>query len=229
MKRFATALIALLALVALVTAAGSYESTGQPRLGVDSTSVAPNPQDKSPGVVGPRKTATNQSSQSGATGEPPKSPPEDPDDDGGLSTLIIVGLLGGLFVVAVLAVVLTDDDTRAPPRTGDDPPNDDRPPTPSVDPAYEPPADNAVVRAWQRLTDRVGAVDDSSTPGEAASAAVERGFPTETVEGITDQFESVRYGRTKPSSEQERRANQLADRLDRDGPQQDDTPGGDGA
>jgi len=228
-KRFATALIALLALVALVTAAGSYESTGQPRLGVDSTSVAPNPQDRSPGGVGPGKTATNQSSKSREAGDPPKSPPETPDNDDGLSTLIIVGLLGGLFVVAVLAVVLTDDDTRAPPRTGDNPPNEDRPPTPPVDPAYEPPAENGVVSAWRRLSDRVDTIDDSSTPGEAASVAVERGFPSDTVEGLTDQFESVRYGRESPSSEQERRANRLADRLDGQEPRQDDVTGGDDA
>ncbi|WP_123537369.1 DUF4129 domain-containing protein [Halosimplex salinum] len=233
MKRFATALIALLALVALVTAAGSLgDGVDQPRLGVESTTVAPAPESPSAGGVGegPNATQSAEVVDTEAT-----APAESGDGDGGISSLFVVALVGGLLLAAALAVLLTDDDARAPPRKDDDDGGETtEPPTPAVDPAYDSPAENAVVGAWRRLTERVDGVDDSTTPGEAASAAVDRGFPTEAVEGITGQFEAVRYGREQANSERERRASELAGRLDavdqhRSGANGKRGDGGDGA
>ncbi|MFC7195606.1 DUF4129 domain-containing protein [Halosimplex aquaticum] len=225
MKRFATALIALLALVALVTAAGSLGGADQPTLYSGTT-----PAEKAPmyNGSGAGDGAPNATQSANVVDDETEAPPPDTGDGGGTSSLIVAGLVGALLVAALLAVILTDDDTRAPPRDEDGGDGGDpSPPTPAVDPAYDSPADNAVVRAWRRLTDRAEGVDDATTPGEAASAAVDRGFPADAVEGITGQFESVRYGHEFPGTEQERRAERLADRLDAD--RNGRSPGGDGA
>ncbi|WP_459195111.1 DUF4129 domain-containing protein [Halosimplex sp. J119] len=219
MKRFATALIALLALVALAGASGSLSSGfDQPTLGADSTTIPPDPIDvnRSGGAGSPNATQSAEVVDR-TTGVPVDSGAGS-GGDGGVSSLIVAGLVGALLVAAVLTVVLTDDDTRAPPRDGGtDDGSSSGPPTPPVEPTYDPPADNAVVRAWRGLTERIDGVDDTTTPGETASAALDRGYPTEAVEGITGQFETVRYGRESPTEEQQRRADRLADRIDADG------------
>ncbi|WP_135362880.1 DUF4129 domain-containing protein [Halosimplex halophilum] len=226
MRRSATALIALLALVALVTAAGSLGGTDQPTLYSGTTPTQPMPTGTPPGVGGGANGTDAPDSRRVVEEETPV-PPDESGEDGGVSTLLVAGLVGGLLVALVLAVVLTGDDTRAPPRDeSGDGDGATGPPTPTVDPAYDAPGDNAVVRAWRRLRDRTGA-DESTTPGETAAAAVDRGYPAEAVDRVTRGFEAVRYGRRPPTDEQERRASRLADRLDagddRDG------SGGDGA
>jgi hypothetical protein len=211
-RRSATALVALLALVALVTAAGSLGGTDQPTLYSGTTPTEPMPTGPPPAAPGNGTDATDSRQ---VADETTAVPPDESGGDGGVSTLLIAGLVGGLLVAAALAVLLTGDDTRAPPRdeSGDDGPAG--PPRPTVDPAYDPPADGAVVRAWRRLRDRAGA-DESATPGETAAAAVDRGYPDEAVERVTRGFEAVRYGRQSPTDEQERGARRLADRLDAD-------------
>lgn len=220
MRRFATALIALFALVALVTAAGSFGGTSQPTLYSGTTPTQPMPtQSPAFGVAG--GNGTNATDSRHVIDRETPVPAEGGDTGGGASTLLVAGLVGALLVAAVVAVLLTGDDTRAPPREdsgdGDGPSG----PTPTVDPAYDAPADNAVVRAWRTLRDRVESVDESATPGETAAAAVDRGYPDDAVESVTRGFEAVRYGRRSPTDEQERRAGRLADRLDAGGDDQD--------
>ncbi|WP_049930428.1 DUF4129 domain-containing protein [Halosimplex carlsbadense] len=220
MRRFATALIALFALVALVTAAGSFGGTEQPTLYSGTTPTEPMPVGPPPVAGGGENSTTATDSRDVIDDETPVPPDESGDGDG-VSTLLVAGLFGGLLVAAVVAVLLTGDDARAPPRDesggGNGP---DGPPTPTVEPTYDSPADNAVVRAWRRLRERADA-DETATPGETATAAVERGYPDDAVESVTRGFEAVRYARRSPTDEQERTAGRLADRLeardDRDG------------
>ncbi|QLH79223.1 DUF4129 domain-containing protein [Halosimplex rubrum] len=217
MRRFATALIALFALVALVTAAGSFGGPDQPTLYSGTTPTEPMPTGPLPAGSGGENATTATDSRDVIDGETPV-PPDQSGEDGGVSTLLVAGLVGGLLVAAVLAVLLTGDDSRAPPRDDDgDGDRPSEPPTPSVDPSYDSPADSAVVRAWRRLRDRVEGVDESATPGETAATAVDRGYPDDAVESVTRGFEAVRYGRRSPTDEQERSAGRLADRLDAGG------------
>lgn len=212
-RRSATALIALLAMVALVTAAGSYDVADQPRLGVDATTIPDEPPEPRNGTPAP---ADSTDTDDGETAAPPddrqgqRPAGAEPDGDGGVTGLVVAGLVGALLVAAALAVVLTDDDTRAPPPSDDDRREGDAPPGPTVDPAYDAPPENAVLRAWRSLTDRVEGVDDATTPGEAAARAADRGLPTGVVDEITDEFEAVRYGDAAPTGERERRAEGLA-------------------
>jgi len=188
-QRFAPALIALLAAVALVTAAGSFDAVDGPSVSGDST----------PGESVQRQqggSAPPTPSREGARGS------YDGDDQttaasgsggGGVSALLVAALLGTLVVGGVLVVFLTDDDARAPAGGGE--PGDDRdPPTPAVSPDYESPPDSAVVRAWRTLADRADA-DETATPGETARAARDRGLPRDPVDRVTRHFEAVRYGR----------------------------------
>lgn|GEM_PF-1091515 len=215
MRRFATALIALFALVALVTAAGSFGGTDQPTLYSGTTPTEPMPTGPLPSPGSGDGNGTNATDSRHLVDDETPVPPEESGDGGGISTLLVAGLLGGLLVAAVLAVLLTGDDARAPPRDdGGDGGDPSGPPTASVDPTYDSPDDNAVVRAWRRLRDRVEGVDPSATPGETATAAVEGGYPDDAVESVTRGFEAVRYGRQSPTDEQERSAGRLADRLD---------------
>lgn len=216
-RRFATALIALFALVALVTAAGSFGGPDQPTLYSGTTPTEPMPTGPPPVPVGDAGNETNATDSRDVIDRETPVPPGESATGGGVSTLLVAGLVGGLLVAAVVAVLLTGDDTRVPPREDDSgdggPPG---PPTPSVDPGYDSPADNAVVRAWRRLRDRSGA-GETATPGETATAAVDRGFPADAVESVTRGFEAVRYARRAPTDEQEHRARELSDRLDAGG------------
>lgn len=212
MKRFATAMIALLALVALVTAAGSFDPTDQPQVDAESTPGESALEAASGDVeAGDRSGATQSSNHvDSATRIPPDS-----GDGGGISWLVVAALVGGLVATAVLAVVLTGDDARAPPREGDDPAGDEPEPTiPAVEPTYDSPTDNPAVRAWRRLSDRVGGVDDSTTPREVASEAVDCGVPARAVEGITTEFETVRYGSGSPTGAHAQCADNLTEQLD---------------
>ena len=214
MRRFATALIALLALFALVTAAGSLGGTDQPTLYSGTTPTQPMPT-ASPAFGGGGGNGTNATDSRDVIDRETPAPAAEGGDGGGVSTLLIAALVGGLGVAVVVAVLLTDDDTRAPPREERD---DDGPPdapTPTVDPVYDAPADDAVTRAWRTLRERAG-VDESATPGETAAVALDRGYADDAVESVTRGFESVRYARQPPTDEQERRARELSDRLGRE-------------
>jgi hypothetical protein len=216
-RRFATALIALFALVALVTAAGSFGGPDQPTLYSGTTPTEPMPVGPPPAPIGDAGNGTNATDSRDVIDRETPVPPQESGDGGGVSTLLVAGLFGGLLVAAVVAVLLTGDDTRVPPRddsgAGDGP---DGPPTPTVEPAYDSPDENAVVRAWRRLRDRSGA-GETATPGETAAAAVDRGYPDDAVESVTSGFEAVRYARRSPTDEQDRRARELSDRLDAGG------------
>jgi len=212
-KRFATATVALLALVALVTAAGSFDPTDQPQIDADSTPPPEQPRAVSPNGSPNERTHSETQSSNLVDGET-RAPP-DTGDGGGVSSLVVAALVGGLAVAAVLAVALTGDDTHAPLRDdGDQADDGSEPMIPAVEPAYDSPSDNPAVRAWRRLADRVEGVDDSTTPREVASIAVDRGFPAGAVDGITSQFETVRYGGESPTGARGRRADELVDRLD---------------
>ena len=64
----------------------------------------------------------------------------------------------------------------------------------------DPPADNPVYRGWHGMVDRLDATgeDDrnraTTTPGEYASAARERGWDGDAVDTLTALFQRVRYG-----------------------------------
>jgi hypothetical protein len=215
-RRFATALIALFALVALVTAAGSFGGPDQPTLYSGTTPTEPMPVGPPPAAGGGGNDTNATDSRDVIDRETPV-PPGESGSSGGVPTLLVVGLIGGLLVAAVVAVLLTGDDTRVPPRDdsggGDGP---DGPPTPTVEPAYDSPDENVVVRAWRQLRDHSGA-DETATPGETAAAAVDRGYPDGAVESVTRGFEAVRYARRSPTDEQEGRARELSDRLEAGG------------
>lgn len=218
MKRTATLLFALLAVVAIAAAAGSFDPAAQPSLDVD------------------RETATLETISTPdefrtATGRPNRSAPPTPagpeggeqvnsapggtlpgSGAGGVSPLFVAVFVGALVASAVLAVVLTGDDDRAdaPPRPSTEGPAD---PRPTVDVRYGTPEDNVVVRAWERLGDAVGA-DDAETPGETARRAADSGVPRDAVAALTDHFRAVRYGDEPLDDDRRRDANEALDRLD---------------
>jgi len=195
-QRFAPALIALLAAVALVTAAGSFDAVDGPPVSGDST-PAESVQRQEGGSAPPTPNGEeSRGSYDGANQTTAAS-----DSGGGVSALLVAALLGTLVAGGVLVVFLTDDDTRAPER--DDAPDDgDGRPTATVDPDYESPTESAVVRAWRALADRAD-VDDAATPGQTAREALDRGVPREPVDRVTRHFEAVRYGRASPAERED--------------------------
>lgn len=87
---------------------------------------------------------------------------------------------------------------------------------PAPDPFDDPPADNAVYRAWNRLVELVEPSRPPGwTPGEYAARARERGLDGEAVDALTRLFREVRYGEAAPTDERERRAEAAAERIDR--------------
>jgi len=213
-NRFATALIALLVLVALVTAAGSFDPTDQPQIDADSTPPPEQPEAVSPNGNSNERTQSDTQSSNLVDGET-QAPPISGDEGSGVSSLVVVALVGGLVTAALLAVVLTGDDARAPPREGDDSADEEPDPTiPAVDPAYDSPTDNPAVRMWRRLSDHIEDVEDSATPREVAATAIDRGFPVGAVKDVTKEFETVRYGSRSPTGTHVQRADDLIERLD---------------
>lgn len=60
----------------------------------------------------------------------------------------------------------------------------------------------SVAEAWGEMADRLGVRNrDAKTPTELASAAIERGWPAEAVEQLTNAFREVRYGNRDPEGE----------------------------
>lgn len=82
----------------------------------------------------------------------------------------------------------------------------------------DPPATNPVYRAWR---DAFGRIDDgdpeTTTPGEYAAAAVERGWDAGSVGTLTALFRQVRYGGREATDERAERARAAADRLSEEG------------
>jgi hypothetical protein len=59
-------------------------------------------------------------------------------------------------------------------------------------------------RAWADLADRVAPRRETMTPGEIARIAVERGYPADAVDSVTDAMRAVEYGERDPDSYLER-------------------------
>ena len=187
MQRLGTALIALLAVLALGVAAGGFSPAGQPSLSSDT------------GL--------------GGVGGPSDSVPEGGDSGGGgsggglvggalaaasngISPLFVAAFVAALIACAGLVLALTGDDERAP-SPEDDSENRPRDTRPRIEVTYRSPDDNVVVRAWDRLTDAVG-TQTAETPRETADRAAGHGFDADAVERLAEGFSAVRYGDEPP-------------------------------
>lgn len=130
--------------------------------------------------------------------------------------------IGGVVLVVAFVTVLTSsvggDDRRDVSRVtgGREASREAVAPPVSVD-FSDVAATNDVYRAWatfaRSVTDRT---DDSLTPGEVATRAVEAGHDEADVRELTGLFRAVRYDEAPPTSDRERRARAALARL-RDG------------
>jgi hypothetical protein len=196
-RRVTTALVALVAVLALGAAAGGFDTASAPGLEGDwqRTTVTVD----SPSGLPPEPPFRNKSAPPTPSGEEgggyvASTPPATVADSGsgGVSPLFVAVFVGGLVASAALALVLTGDDDRAP--LPDEGPGDgDGGPRPAVDVSYDTPGDSAVVRAWERLATAVES-GPTDTPGETAQRATDAGFPGDAVDRVTDHFSAVRYG-----------------------------------
>ncbi|SDK62137.1 DUF4129 domain-containing protein [Natronorubrum texcoconense] len=135
--------------------------------------------------------------------------------------LLVAGVLATLLIVRVtIGLVLSDDAPATVESTADQVESralTTDPHTPSrssefVDSSV--PVDNDVYRVWQTLTEAVDKrSDETATPGDVRTVALERGFDPGTVEELTRLFEDHRYGGREPTADRERRARELLDRL----------------
>ena len=203
MKRIGTALVALLAILALGGAAGGFSPAGQPTLSSDT----------GPGGGSGPYNAVPQAGDSGGGGNgggPVGSVASAASS--GVSALFVAGFVAALLVCAGLALVLTGDDERAPAPEADSEngPGDTRP---RIEVTYSSPDENAVVRAWNRLTDAVGA-ETAETPRETASRAAGHGYDADSVERLAESFSAVRYG-DESAEGRERDARDVLAELDR--------------
>lgn len=187
MTRTRTALVALLAVFALAAAAGGFTSAGGPAISSDTGLAGGSDPPSSPGGSGGGGGGGGGFPAIGALGAAGSA---------GLSALFVAGFVGALLVCLVLAVALTGDDDRAP-RPEDDPVDAPPDPRPGIEVTYRTPEENAVVRAWDRLTEAVEA-DGSETPRETARRAVDAGFSPDVVERLAGSFQAVRYGDEPP-------------------------------
>jgi len=196
-RRATTALVALVAVLALGAAAGGFDTVSAPGLEGDwqPTTVTVD----SPSGIPPEPPFRNKSAPPTPGGEegggyvasPPPATVAD-SGSGGVSPLFVAVFVGGLVASAVLALALTGEDDRAPlPEKG--PGDGDGDPRPAVDVSYDTPPDSVVVRAWERLATAVES-EPTDTPSETARRATDAGFPRDTVDRVTDHFSAVRYG-----------------------------------
>lgn len=204
MDRIGTALVALLAVLALGVAAGGFSPAGQPSISSDTGLGAG---DGSYGSV-PRAG----DSGGGGSGGGLVVGGVAAAASTGVSVLFVAGFVAALVSCAALAFFLTGDDERASPPE-DDPEDASVEPRPRIEVTYGEPDENAVVRAWERLTDAVG-VDTAETPRETARRATDRGFDTGSVERLAESFRAVRYG-DEPAESREREAREALTAVDR--------------
>ncbi|MFB6150396.1 MAG: DUF4129 domain-containing protein [Haloarculaceae archaeon] len=207
MKRLATALIALLAVFALASAAGSFEGADGGRITGDATLVERSGSHGGGAAPGAPKGSNGGS----AVGSGGSTATAQHTGGGGVSPLFVALLVGALVACGVLAVVLTDDDVRAPRPDEEAPEDGDEQSVPAVSLSYDAPPDNAVIRAWRSLSRATGD-DDSRTPEETERVAAERGFPGGAVATVASHFRAVRYG---DESVDERRRRAVADAVER--------------
>ncbi|WP_459195110.1 DUF4129 domain-containing protein [Halosimplex sp. J119] len=209
MQRLGTALVAVLAVVALAGAAGTFDAVEGPSIAADGT-----PSGRATVTdVPPPTNAPVGSNESGFRQTPPETPAGAASDGGGVSPLVVPAVTGSVLAGGLLVVLLTGNDERAPdlPVDGDDFGVED--PVPAVDPDYETTRENAVVAAWRDLRDRVDA-DETATPGDVAARAVKRRLPGDAVSTVTDRFRDVRYGDETPTEGAVADAETAAERLD---------------
>ena len=206
MQRLGTALVALLAVLALGVAAGGFSPAGQPVLSSD-TGLA--------GGGGPYDTASSAGdSGGGGSGGALVSGAVAAAASTGVSALFVAGFVAALVTCTLLVVALTGDDDRAP-RPEDDAEDEAGEPRPRIEVTYRSPEDSAVVRAWERLTDAVG-VETAETPRETARRAADHGFSPGAVERLAESFRAVRYG-DEPPERREREAREALADLDGEG------------
>ncbi|WP_436929673.1 DUF4129 domain-containing protein [Halosimplex halobium] len=222
MQRSGTALVGLLALVALAGAAGTFGAVDGPVVTGDGTPAGPATPTEVPPPTGVPGGASESEVQRAATPTTAAA-----GDSGGVSRFVVPAVGGSLLAAGLLVVFLTGHDERAPEVPDDGPGDDD--PTPAVDPAYDSPDGNAVTRAWRHLRDRADA-DETATPGDVAARALDAGLPGSPVETVTDRFRAVRYGDGSPSTDGSDPAATAAERLEltespgRDDDDTDDEP-----
>lgn len=208
MRRIGTALIALLAVLSLGVAAGGFSPAGQPSISSDtglgggSGPSASVPQGGGSGGGGSGGGAVGSVVAAGSTG---------------VSALFVAGFVAALLSCGVLAVILTGDDERAPP-VEDESEHETGDPRPRIEVTYRSPDENAVIRAWERLTDAVG-TDTAETPRETARRAADHGFSPGTVERLAESFRAVRYGDEPPERREPeaREAHEALADVDREG------------
>lgn len=135
---------------------------------------------------------------------------------GGLTAALsaVPGAVTGLG--SGLSLSRADDDPTA---TGT--PTADARETAADDAGWLPPS--SVSEAWGRLRATVGVRRDSVTPGEVATVALDRGWPTEPVVTLTQSFREVRYGGLPESEGRLRAAKDALRRVETDSEE-----GGDG-
>lgn len=217
MRRSTTALVALVAVLALGAAAGGFDTPSAPGLEGDwqpTTVTFDLPSGVPPEPPFRNKSAPPTPSGGDGSGYVASPPPATVADSGsgGVSPLFVAVFVGGLVASAALALVLTGDDDRAPlpekdPGDGD--------PRPAVDVTYDSPRDSAIVRAWERLATAAESAP-TDTPNETARKATDAGFPGDAVDRVTDHFSAVRYG-GEPADEghRERDAREAIEAFDR--------------
>lgn len=84
--------------------------------------------------------------------------------------------------------------------------------TDNLQTVFEP--ENDVQRAWYAMAHHLDIPNtDAYTPRELAATAVDHGLDREAVRDLTGLFERIRYGKERPTPEQEQRARHALERL----------------
>jgi hypothetical protein len=190
MRRSTTALVALLAVVAFAGAAGTFDAAESPTPGIEGS--GPGPEQGTAPQAGTGESGPSAEDGGGLVDRPSSDVQQESRASGGTSPVLVAVVLGAVLVGGVLILVLTDDDRRAPDRS--DRAESDTDPLPSIRPTYGDPPDSDVVRAWERVLNRVGGAEESTTPREVAARPSDRETRS-VLESLSEAFEAVRYGR----------------------------------
>lgn len=135
--------------------------------------------------------------------------------------LLAVGTALALAAAGAVVLLRHPDDPHHPPPTT--PTEDFHPePAPFGERSVDPPArlgpdahDNDVYRAWATMAARAGIPPDAApSPSGVLAAAVAQGLDEPAATALTRLFETVRYGPSGPTREQEHHARALLTRLD---------------